>query len=81
MFRRFESLVATYPDARPTTPPREFFAFLWECTRGLRPYIFGMTLCTAIVAAFEALLFAMLGRVVDWLAGVPPDQLWAQQNR
>ncbi|HWJ06032.1 MAG TPA: ABC transporter ATP-binding protein [Steroidobacteraceae bacterium] len=80
MFRRFESLVATYPDAKPTTPPREFFAFLWECTRGLRPYIFGMTLCTAIVAAFEALLFAMLGRVVDWLAGVPPDQLWAQQK-
>jgi ATP-binding cassette subfamily B multidrug efflux pump len=80
MFRRFESLVATYPDAKPRTPPRQFFAFLWECTRGLRPYIFGMTLCTAFIAAFEALLFAMLGRVVDWLAAAPPGQFWPQHQ-
>ena len=80
MFRRFESLVATYPDAKPRTPPRQFFAFLWECTRGLRPYIFGMTLCTAFIAAFEALLFAMLGRVVDWLAAVPPGQFWPEHQ-
>ena len=80
MYRRFESLVATFPDSRPATPPRAFFAFLWECTRGLRPYLFGMTLCTAIIAAFEALLFAMLGRVVDWLARVEPSQLWTQER-
>ena len=46
----------------------------------MRPYIFGMTFCTAIIAAFEALLFAMLGRVVDWLAEVEPAQLWAQER-
>ena len=80
MFRRFESLVATYPDAQPQTPPREFFAFLWDCTRGLRPYLFGMTLCTAVIAAFEALLFAMLGRIVNWLAAVPPERFWAEQK-
>jgi ATP-binding cassette subfamily B multidrug efflux pump len=80
VFRRFERLVTTYPDSQPVTPPRAFFAFLWQCTRGLRPYIFGMTLCTAIIAAFEALLFAMLGRVVDWLARVEPGQLWAQEK-
>ena len=27
-----------------------------------------MTLCTAVIGVFEALLFAMLGRIVDWLA-------------
>ncbi|MGI9245196.1 MAG: ABC transporter ATP-binding protein [Steroidobacteraceae bacterium] len=80
VFRRFENLVATYPDAKPDTPPRSFFAFLWQCTRGLRPYIFGMTICTAIIAAFEALLFAMLGRVVDWLAEIPPARLWAEER-
>ena len=80
MFRRFESLVDAYPDAPPRTPPRAFFAFLWECTRGMRPYILAMTLCTAVIGAFEALLFAMLGQVVDWLAQVEPSQLWARER-
>jgi ATP-binding cassette subfamily B multidrug efflux pump len=80
VFRRFESLVATFPDARPLPPPREFFAFLWDCTQGLRPYIAVMTLCTCAIAAFEALLFAMLGRIVDWLAAVEPAQLWTQER-
>ena len=81
MFRRFEKLVETYPDAKPVTPPRSFFAFLWQCTAGLRPYIFTMTLCTAIIAAFEALLFAMLGQLVDWLATTEPSQLWATHRQ
>ncbi|MGL6224297.1 MAG: ABC transporter ATP-binding protein [Steroidobacteraceae bacterium] len=81
MFRRFEKLVETYPDAKPVTPPRSFFAFLWQCTAGLRPYIFTMTLCTALIAAFEALLFAMLGQLVDWLATTEPSQLWATHRQ
>ncbi len=81
MFRRFEKLVETYPDAKPVTPPRSFFAFLWQCTAGLRPYIFTMTLCTATIAAFEALLFAMLGQLVDWLATTEPSQLWATHRQ
>jgi ATP-binding cassette subfamily B multidrug efflux pump len=46
----------------------------------MRGYILGMTLCTAAIGAFEALLFAMLGRVVDWLAEVPPALLWQQER-
>ena len=80
MFRRFERLVETYPAAKPAIPPRSFFAFLWQCTEGLRPYIFTMTLCTAVIGAFEALLFAMLGKLVDLLASVPPALLWAQER-
>ncbi|MCA3053857.1 MAG: ABC transporter ATP-binding protein, partial [Rhodocyclaceae bacterium] len=36
-----------------------------------------MTLCTAAIGVFEAYLFSMLGDVVDWLAKVPPSQLWS----
>ena len=36
------------------------------------PFILGMMLLTATIGAFEALLFAMLGKVVDWLAAVEP---------
>ncbi|MBP6613470.1 MAG: ABC transporter ATP-binding protein [Aquabacterium sp.] len=43
----------------------------------MRPYLLGMTLLTASIGAFEALLFSMLGSIVDWLSAVSPDQLWA----
>ena len=80
MFSAFEKLVQPYPDGPPKPPPRGFFAFLWSCTEGLRPYIAGMTLLTALIGAFEAALFGMLGRVVDWLGAVEPQQLWAQER-
>jgi ATP-binding cassette subfamily B multidrug efflux pump len=80
LFRWFERRVTPYPETAPEAPPRNFFAFLWRCSEGLRPYILGMTLCTALIGAFEALLFAMLGRVVDWLAAVEPARLWTEQR-
>lgn len=80
MFGLFEKAVDPYPEAPPPIPPRGFFAFLWAGTAGLRPFIFGMTLLTATIGAFEALLFAMLGKVVDWLAAVEPAQLWASEG-
>ena len=80
MFRLFEKLVDPYPEAAPSSPPRGFFAFLWAGTTGLRLFIAGMTLLTATIGAFEALLFAMLGRVVDWLAKVEPASLWAEEG-
>ena len=80
MFGYFEKLVHPYPDAEPARPPRGFFAFVWSCTQGLRPFIAGMTLLTAAIGAFEALLFSMLGRIVDWLGAVAPTQLWAQER-
>jgi len=76
VFRWFERLVTPYPEAPPVAPPQGFFAFLWACSEGLRPYLIGMTLCTAVIGAFEALLFAMLGGIVDWLAATEPAQLW-----
>ena len=80
MFNVFERFVQPYPEAEPTTPPRHFFAFLWACTEGLRPFLLAMTLLTATIGAFEALLFAMLGNIVDWLAKTEPARLWADQR-
>ena len=80
MFRWFENRVTPYPEAVPQAPPKGFFAFLWACSEGLRPFIFVMTFCTAIIGAFEALLFAMLGRIVDWLGHVQPSQLWIEER-
>jgi len=80
VFRWFEERVTTYPEGPPATPPQGFFAFMWACSRGLRPYLLGMTLCTAVIGVFEALLFAMLGRIVDWLAAVEPSRLWIEHR-
>ena len=81
MFRFFENLVDPYPEATPATPPRGFFAFLWACSKGLRKYLLATTLLTAVIGAFEALLFGMLGGIVDWLSKVQPAQLWAQEGQ
>ena len=80
MFAAFERLVSPFPDAAPARPPRGFLPFVWACSAGLRRYIALMTLLTAAIGVFEALLFAMLGRIVDWLGPVAPDRLWAEHG-
>ena len=77
MFAAFEKLVHPYPDALPPIPPKGFLPFVWAGTVGLRRYIALLILFTASIGVFEALLFAMLGRIVDWLGPVPQPRLWA----
>jgi len=81
MFSRFERLIFPYPEQAPERPPRGLLPFVWACTRGLRGYIALIIVLVAAVGAFEALLFAMLGHVVDWLARVQPQRLWADEGR
>ena len=76
MLSWFENLVDPYPTEPPKAPPKGFAAFLWAGTQGMRRYLLGMTLLTACIGAFEALLFSMLGSIVDWLSTVAPSQLW-----
>ena len=80
LFGRFENLVSPYPEGTPRSPPQSFVAFIWACSQGMRPILLGMTLCTAVIAMFEALLFSMLGHVVDWLTAVEPAQFWAKER-
>ena len=81
MFQRFERLVPVYPEALPPPLPTRFLAFLWACSRGVRPYLLLLTLFTAAIGAFEALLFSMMAHVVDLLSTVRPGQLWALHGR
>ena len=80
MFQSFEKLVQPYPDALPPPPPKGFFAFLWECSKGVRPFLLAVTLFTASIGAFEAVLFGMMAHVVDLLAKVPPAELWVREH-
>ena len=80
MFRLFEKLLQPYPAPEPQLPPSSFVAFIWSCTEGLRGKIAVMAALTGSMAVFEALLFAMLGRIVDWLGMQVPADLWAQRG-
>ncbi|WP_077034264.1 ABC transporter ATP-binding protein [Pelomonas sp. KK5] len=80
MYAWFERQLPPFPDTPPPQPPQGFFPFVWAATAGSRALVAGMTLFTAATGAFEALLFSMLGSVVDWLSAVPTNQLWATQK-
>ncbi len=81
MFTFFEKMINPYPGEQPTTPPRHFFQFLWQCTEGTRLYLLMMTAFTAIIGAFEAVLFVVLGKIVDWLAVIAPASLWEKEGK
>ncbi|MFM9040077.1 MAG: ABC transporter ATP-binding protein [Betaproteobacteria bacterium] len=76
MFRFFESLLNAYPEQHPKPPPAQFVRFLWEVSEGVRGYMLAVTLLTAAIGAFEAILFALIGELVDWLAKGPSESFW-----
>ncbi len=80
MFAFFERLIHPYPEAAPQVPPRRLLAFIWAGTEGMRGHMAVMTAGAALIGAFEAWLFAAMARIVDWLAAVPPAQLWQQHG-
>ncbi|MDR1969661.1 MAG: ABC transporter ATP-binding protein/permease [Burkholderiaceae bacterium] len=80
MFRFFEKRLDAFPPSDPPRPPDGLIAFVWACTGGLRGIIAVMALLTAAMAVFEALLFALLGRVVDWLGAQQAARLWADHG-
>ena len=80
MFAYFEKLLDPYPNEEPQAAPKTIPAFLWRMTEGCRWYFIAVALFTAMIGSFEAILFAFLGRVVDWLAAVPPAKLWQQHG-
>ena len=80
MYRLFEKLLHPYPEAEPPELPKSFFSFVWACTAGLRGYLVGMALLSAAISTWDAWLFAVLGRVVDWLARPPSAALWQDER-
>jgi ATP-binding cassette, subfamily B, multidrug efflux pump len=80
MYQVFERLVYPYPDDTPAAPPKSLWAFLWQSTRGLRPYMAAVTFAAGVIGLIEALLFAMMGRLVDWLAKTEPAKLWDEHR-
>lgn len=81
MLKWFESLVNPYPTKGLNEPlPTRFFPFVWQAARGVRPYLLLLVLCTAGAASFEALLYAKIGELVNWLSQSQPDTFLAEHQ-
>ena len=76
IFHWFERKLHAFPEPEPALPPQGFLAFVWSCSEGARGAVVVMALLSAAIAAFEAVLFAALGRLVDWLGATQPGSLW-----
>lgn len=80
MFAYFEKMLHPYPESTDRIPPGNFLNFVWEATEGVRGHLAAMTVLTAVIGAFEAIWFAILGKVVDWLSDIPPALLWERER-
>lgn len=80
MFGWFERRINPYPEQIEPIQTKRFFAFIWQNTKGARVLVVSLTILTAIIGIFEAMLFAMMGKMVDWLTHVKPELLWQQQG-
>ena len=73
MFGFFERLVDPFPGATPQQPPRGIYQFCRHHVRGMERWLLLMAALTTITAISEAMLFGILGQVVDWLATSEPE--------
>ncbi len=81
MLKWFEKRVNPYPMEDLNKPlPTTFFAFVWQASKGVRPYLLFLVLCTAGAASFEALLYAKIGDLVTWLSQTAPQDFLTQHQ-
>ena len=65
----------------PLPSPRDgLLKFLWACTTGLRGWLLLFVILSAGIGVYEAMLFAWIGNIVDWLGIYTPAMLWAEKG-
>lgn len=68
MFGYFERLIDPFPPEHPTEPPKGLYQFCRHYTRGIELYLILMAILTTALGISEAMLYGILGQMVDWLA-------------
>ena len=76
MLQWFENLVSPFPKELIRTPPKSLFKFAWLCIKDIKLYIGLMAILTAVIASFEAILYAILGKLVDLMVESDPSQFF-----
>jgi len=68
MFDFFERLINPYPPEHPTEPPKGLYQFCRHYIRGIEFALILLAILTTCLAISEAMLYGVLGQLVDWLA-------------
>ena len=76
MLQWFENLISPFPKSLIETPPKSLFKFAWLCIKDIKPYIALMSVLTACIASFEAILYAVLGKLIDLMVDSGPSQFF-----
>lgn len=82
LFRFFETRLPAFPDTpMPLPSPRDgMLKFMWAYTKGLRGWLLLFMILSAGIGIYEAMLFAWIGNIVDWLGVYTPQNLWAEKG-
>ena len=77
MFRFFENLVDPYVEYTETDrPPQRLWPFMRDYSRPFTRVFWVTGIMSVVVAIVEIWLIAYMGRVVDFLAGNSPAEMW-----
>ncbi|KXK41630.1 MAG: ABC transporter ATP-binding protein/permease [Nitrosomonas europaea] len=80
MLRYFERLINPFPSGKLTEPPATLYRFCRHYMKGAEIYFILLAIATFCVAVGEAMLFGVLGTIIDWLAEKDP-QAFLQEER
>ncbi|HCI76050.1 MULTISPECIES: ABC transporter ATP-binding protein [unclassified Psychrobacter] len=82
LFRFFETRLPAFPETpMPLPSPRDgMLKFLWACANGLRGWLLIFMILSAGIGIYEAMLFAWIGNIVDWLGVYTPQNLWLEKG-
>lgn len=80
LFAWFESRIEPYPDAPPRTPKEGLLPFIWSSLTGVRHWVWVLAALSAGMGILEAILFQFMGKIVDWLGSLSPQNLFAEHG-
>lgn len=79
MFGFFERLIDPYPPEHPVEPPKGLYSFCRHYIRGIERYLAILALLTTLLAISEAMLYSLVGQMVDWLAEQKTGHFFASE--
>lgn len=80
LFEWFENRIDPYPDDVIKPPKNRLLPFIWQSTKGLRPYLLLAICFSVIVGMVDSILFQFIGNIVDWVNKYSPAELWGEKS-
>ncbi|MFT0213470.1 ABC transporter ATP-binding protein [Pseudomonas sp. F1_0610] len=79
-FKWFEHRINPYPQEILEFPKLTIFHFVRVCAKGAGPWLLLLIILNAGLGVFEAVLFQLMGIIVDWMSQFSAAQLWQEKR-